>query len=109
MPTYDAEKCKRLADDAHRAAKPTLFVAEQYEPETPSQMRAVEHARMLVETADALLAATQEIERLRKLVGEACEIGMRWACLLSAQHGDPQDRTRLAAIRHAAGLGESKP
>lgn len=48
-----------------------------------------------VDTAGLL----DEIAKLRTALAEACDTGMRWAALLSRDHNDAQDRTRLAEIR----------
>ena len=86
MPTYD---------DLQDKLSGLHFAQESL---TKGEREILHLAEAMLRQRDAdLLAATQEVERLRKLVGEACDVVPdRWL--------NGNERDRLAAIRHAAGV-----
>ena len=150
MPTYDAEKCKRLASLARlgRADEVRFDLADQLLAATQEveRLRAIagtfdkrcadrlaEEVAVLVlrkvidsrspaadalldyrdppstEHADRLAKADAECERLRKLVGEACDYAEGSGDKRRPYGLTQADEDRLAAIRHDArveGKGE---
>lgn len=137
MPTYDAVHIKYLLDGYEERAKRREELNNILDEQDMHGLECLETVQLeklmardfvdMKDMRDQLLAATQEVERLRKLVGEACNIGERHIFAPDLSPGSPRheikeswslsvvdttkphrDKDRLAAIRHAAGPGKGE-